>query len=692
MFEIHNLSIKYGKKTLLLPTSLKFKEGKLYTIYGKSGVGKSSLLNKIGLISEYDPKVTYIYDGYKIDTSNKKVVSSFIAQNIAFIFQSHNLIKDLTVYDNLKISLNFFKLSTKELEDKIDNILSELGILELKDVYPEDLSGGEEQRVAIARGMITDKSIILADEPTNSLDSENRELVSSLLVKLANKYNKIVIVVSHDEYVINKGDIKLHFEDQKLIGMEEEQPGCNSQEEWHASKLKKHIRLQVQKKRKVPPLPLLLLILISFTVSLAVGSINIQSLFSSKYQRLISNSLENGFLIINDSIGLGTSKVIDDFQSISNKEIHQISDSSNVYKLEPYIEFPSMGMTFENAENYLKMSRDFSPNLSINGKNINLSKNYSVQPLFDTNTTQRQIKYFDRTTNRGIFVSESFIKEQKLEDIVAGSEMTLTYYVPINIYESHIDKEGTYYKSDGDLYVKEEQTFKILGIVKEEYPFNYSVNDNTLFMASDEMLKIQSKYIGAESEQRETIDDLPVKEWAPSAVHVTVKDSKDVPQEINRIKKISDKFSIVSSFENYKEFNKGLNYIKKFLLIISFVMLLLVVAILSFVFFLINRTRKYEVGVLKAMGYSTKHVFRLFILELLNYGKKIVTLSSVLLLILTILAIQMLQLEVVDIIHFYLPSIVSLIILTFAVLMISGLIPIYMTGKQSVVDAIRKNR
>ena len=691
MFEIHNLSIKYGKKTLLLPTSLKFKEGKLYTIYGKSGVGKSSLLNKIGLISEYDPKVTYIYDGSKIDTSNKKVVSSFIAQNIAFIFQSHNLIKDLTVYDNLKISLNFFKLSTKEIEDKIDNILSELGILELKDVYPEDLSGGEEQRVAIARGMITDKNIILADEPTNSLDSENREIVSSLLLKLANKYNKIVIVVSHDEYVINKGNIKLHFEDQKLIGMKEE-AGCNSQEEWHASKLKKQIRLKVQKKRKVPPLPLFLLILISFTVSLAVGSINIQSLFSSKYQRLISSSLENGFLVINDSIGLGTSKVIDDFRSISNKEIHQISDSSNIYKLEPYIEFPSMGITFENAENYLKISRDFSPNLSINGKNINLSKNYSVQPLFNTNTTQRQIKYFDRTTIRGIFVSESFIKEQKLEDIVAGSEMTLTYYVPIGIYESHIDKEGTYYKSDGDLYVKEEQTFKILGIVKEEYPFNYSVNDNTLFMTSDEMLKIQSKYIGAESKRRETIDDLPVKEWAPSAVHVTVKDSKDVPQEMNRIKKISDKFSIVSSFENYKEFNNGLKYIKNFLIIISLVMLVLVVAILSFVFFLINRTRKYEVGVLKAMGYSTKHVFRLFILELLNYGKKIITLSSVLLLILTILAIQILQLEVVDIIHFYLTSIISLIFLTFAVLMISGLIPIYMTGKQSIVDAIRKNR
>ena len=691
MFEIHNLSIKYGEKTLLLPTSLKFKEGKLYTIYGKSGVGKTSLLNKIGLISEYDPKVTYIYDGSKIDTSNKKIVSSFIAQNLAFIFQNHNLINDLTVYDNLKISLDFFNLSAKEVEKKIDDILSELEILELKDVYPEDLSGGEEQRVAIARGMITDKHIILADEPTNSLDSENREIVSSLLVKLANKYNKIVIVVSHDEYVINKGDIKLHFEDKKLIGMKEDIE-CNFQKEWHASKLKKHIRLKIQKKRKVPPLPLLLLILISFTVSLAVGSMNIQSLFSSKYQRIISDSLENGFLVINDSIGLGTNKVIDDFQSLSNKEIHQISDSRNVYKLEPYIEFPSMGMTFENAENYLKISRDFSPNLSINGKNIHLSKNYSVQPLFNTNTTQRQIKYFDRTTNRGIFVSESFIKEQKLEDIVAGSEMTLTYYVPINIYESHIDKEGSYSKSDGDLYVKEEQTFKILGIVKEEFPFNYSVNDNTLFMASDEMLKIQSKYIGAESKRRETIDDLPVKEWAPSAVHVTVKDSKDVPQEMNRIKNISDKFSIVSSFENYKEFNKGLKYIKNFLLIISFVMLLLVVAILSFVFFLINRTRKYEVGVLKAMGYSTKHVFRLFILELLNYGKKIITLSSVLLLILTLLAIQMLQLEVVDIIHFYLASIASLIILTFVVLMTSGLIPIYLTGKQPIVDAIRKNR
>ena len=118
MFEIHNLSIKYGKKTLLLSTSLKFEKGKLYTIYGKSGVGKTSLLNKIGLISEYDPKVTYIYDGSKIDTSDKKIVSFFIAQNIAFIFQNHNLIKDLTVYDNLKIALNFFKLSTSKVKRK----------------------------------------------------------------------------------------------------------------------------------------------------------------------------------------------------------------------------------------------------------------------------------------------------------------------------------------------------------------------------------------------------------------------------------------------------------------------------------------------------------------------------------------------------------------------------------------------
>ena len=121
------------------------------------------------------------------------------------------------MYDNLKISLDFFNLSAKEVEKKIDDILSELEILELKDVYPEDLSGGEEQRVAIARGMVTDKNIILADEPTNSLDSENRELVSSLLLKLANKYNKIIIVVSHDEYVINKGDMKLHFEDKSVI-------------------------------------------------------------------------------------------------------------------------------------------------------------------------------------------------------------------------------------------------------------------------------------------------------------------------------------------------------------------------------------------------------------------------------------------------------------------------------------------
>ena len=123
----------------------------------------------------------------KLIRVTRRFVSSFIAQNIAFIFQSHNLIKDLTVYDNLKISLNFFKLSTKEIENKIDNILSELGILELKDVYPEDLSGGEEQRVAIARGMITDKNIILADEPTGNLDPKTAGDIIDLLKSLAEK-------------------------------------------------------------------------------------------------------------------------------------------------------------------------------------------------------------------------------------------------------------------------------------------------------------------------------------------------------------------------------------------------------------------------------------------------------------------------------------------------------------------------
>ena len=693
MFEIRNLSLSFAGRRLLEPTDLIFERGKVYTIYGKSGVGKSSLLNKIGLISATDPSVSYFFDGKEIDTENKKSVSAFIAEEVAFVFQGQNLINDLTVFENLKLTLNFYGLNPDEIESKIDTVLADLEISSLKHAYPEDLSGGEEQRVAIARALVTEKTLILADEPTSSLDKENREKVSSLLIDLAHKYHKIVLIVSHDEAMIARGDVQLHFKDHQLVGnclILNSDEGIKDSKKWTSYLSSSHTKLSVLKHRR-PFLPRLLAFFIAFVVAIAVTSINFQSLFADKYHQLVNNSLENGFLVINDSLHLQTTKVLDDFLSFDKEEITSISTSQNIQTIKPYIEFLSLGMTFDNSKDYSKLQKNFQPTLTIDGQTRSLTRNFSIQPLYQTNTTQRQIEYFDRSNEKGIYLSEQFVSDQKLPNIVSGSTVTLTFYIRISLYESSIEKEGNVLKGDGDLFVKVDKTYPVLGIVKKSYPFEYSPHGNTLFMNIAEMEELQNEAIQQHPMTKMALDGFPLKSWMPSAIHVLLKDSSAIPEELSRIRAISSQITILSSYENYEEFNKGLTYIRQFLMLLSLVLLILVIAVLSFVFFLLNRPRRFEVGILKSLGYSTQNIVWLFLKELIGYGKTISILASCLLVILSILAIQVLKLEVSDVFQFYLTSVFTLIGLSVSVLIISGLLPIYTTCRQTVVDTIRKN-
>ncbi|BDS52347.1 antimicrobial peptide ABC transporter ATPase [Streptococcus pneumoniae] len=693
MFEIRNLSLSFAGRRLLEPTDLIFERGKVYTIYGKSGVGKSSLLNKIGLLSATDPSVSYFFDGKEIDIENKKSVSVFIAEEVAFVFQGRNLINDLTVFENLRLALNFYDLSPDEIESKIDTVLADLQISSLKHAYPEDLSGGEEQRVAIARALVTGKTLILADEPTSSLDKENREKVSALLIDLAHKYHKIVLIVSHDEAMIAIGDVQLHFKDHKLVGnclILNSDEGIKDSKKWSSCLSSSHTKLSVLKHRR-PFLPRLLAFFISLVVAIAVTSINFQSLFADKYHQLVNNSLENGFLVINDSLHLQTTKVLDDFLSFDKEEITSISTSQNIQTVNPYIEFLSLGMTFDNSKDYSQLQKNFQPTLTIDGQTRSLTRNFSIQPLYQTNTTQRQIEYFDRSNEKGIYLSEQFISDEKLPNIVSGTTVTLTFYIPISLYESSIEKEGNILKGDGDLFVKVDKTYPVLGIVKKSYPFEYSPYGNTLFMNIAEMEELQNEAIQQHPMTKMALDGFPLKSWMPSAIHVLLKDSGAIPEELSRIRAISSQITILSSYENYEEFNKGLTYIRQFLMLLSLVLLILVIAVLSFVFFLLNRPRRFEVGILKSLGYSTQNIVWLFLKELIGYGKTISILASCLLVILSILAMQVLKLEISDVFKFYLTSVFTLIGLSVSVLIISGLLPIYTTCRQTVVDTIRKN-
>lgn len=204
IIKLESINKSYGDRKILKNFSLSINDGEFVAITGESGKGKSTILNILGLLEDID-------DGkFKIDgMENIKVNSSksnkVIREKISYLFQNFALVDEETVKYNLSLSLRYVKISKKEKNDKIKNALKAVGLCGYEDRKIYELSGGEQQRVAIARVMLKPSKIVLADEPTGSLDEANVRLILDLLKQL-NKDGKTIIIVTHDKYVANECD------------------------------------------------------------------------------------------------------------------------------------------------------------------------------------------------------------------------------------------------------------------------------------------------------------------------------------------------------------------------------------------------------------------------------------------------------------------------------------------------------
>jgi len=195
--EIRNLRKGFdkGKITALNGIDLNIKKGEFVSIIGPSGSGKSTLLNMIGALDRPD-EGTVMVAGY--DLQGKSDLSQFRSREIGFIFQLHNLIPNLTVVENVEIPMFESGLSGRQMREKALKLLDYMNIPDKASRKPTELSGGERQRVAIARSLANDPSIILADEPTGSLDSKNGDMILNLLKDLHDKEQVTLIMVTHD--------------------------------------------------------------------------------------------------------------------------------------------------------------------------------------------------------------------------------------------------------------------------------------------------------------------------------------------------------------------------------------------------------------------------------------------------------------------------------------------------------------
>ena len=199
MIKLENVTKTIGKKVILENLSLKINQGDLVAIVGKSGSGKSTLLNLLGLI-DGDYNGHYEIFGQQNVPVNSVKSQAIIREHISYLFQNFALIDNETVEYNLMLALKYVKLSKKDKVKKIEEILERVGLSSTLHQKVSELSGGEQQRIAVARAILKPSQLLLADEPTGSLDPENRDLVLNFLLDM-NKEGKTVIIVTHDAYV-----------------------------------------------------------------------------------------------------------------------------------------------------------------------------------------------------------------------------------------------------------------------------------------------------------------------------------------------------------------------------------------------------------------------------------------------------------------------------------------------------------
>jgi lipoprotein-releasing system ATP-binding protein len=216
MIKAENITKSYGSLQVLKGIDVEISKGQIVSIVGASGAGKTTLLQIIGTLSRPDSGRVW-FDGTEVHGLKDRDLSRFRNQHIGFVFQFHHLLPEFTALENVCIPALINKQSKKKAESKAREILTFLGLDHRLEHKPDELSGGEQQRVAVARALINEPLVIFADEPSGNLDSKNKQELHSLFFSLRDKFNQTFIIVTHDMNLAEMSDRMIRMEDGKII-------------------------------------------------------------------------------------------------------------------------------------------------------------------------------------------------------------------------------------------------------------------------------------------------------------------------------------------------------------------------------------------------------------------------------------------------------------------------------------------
>lgn len=216
MIKIENIHKSYGDLNVLKGVNLTIQKGEVISIVGASGAGKSTLLQIIGTLDSPDEGSVVIND-ILVNDLNDNQLSVFRNKNIGFVFQFHHLLPEFTALENICIPAYIHKTPKAIAEKKALELLNTLGLSDRAQHKPSELSGGEQQRVAVCRALINSPSVVLADEPSGNLDSNSAKDLHELFFDLRKQFNQTFIIVTHNESLANMADKKLTMKDGNIV-------------------------------------------------------------------------------------------------------------------------------------------------------------------------------------------------------------------------------------------------------------------------------------------------------------------------------------------------------------------------------------------------------------------------------------------------------------------------------------------
>ena len=217
MIEIKSVTKSFGSLQVLKGIDLRIEKGEIVSIVGPSGAGKTTLLQILGTLDKPDSG-SVVVDGIETSTLSTNKLSEFRNTHLGFVFQFHQLLPEFTAIENIMIPAYIAGMKPKEARSRAEELLVFMSLSDRATHKPNELSGGEKQRVAVARALMNNPAVILADEPSGSLDSKNKEELHKLFFELRDKFGQTFVIVTHDETLATLTDRTIHLKDGRIVG------------------------------------------------------------------------------------------------------------------------------------------------------------------------------------------------------------------------------------------------------------------------------------------------------------------------------------------------------------------------------------------------------------------------------------------------------------------------------------------